>query len=306
MWSWNCSLHIYINAHLFVCFYLQFKCCTSFKSSFNLKEKKKKSQWWLQNENTTSGMLNDTSLGIVGTSIASVNILMTVVGILAVVLNGLLLIAMLRYRSTIFTSKGAYLIANLAIADLLTGLNSSRWGLQIAFPLPQAVNKALLSIWWTSIEASFLTILVMSLERYIAIVFPLKAHVWLSKTRTIKSCVAVWFIAALCGASIALSPLIVKFCLTIVLEITILVTTFLYYKILSKLRQERVVLMSMQSTGDRGHAQQQTRNFRGSTSWRRSWSCSWSSSSSPFCRTYLHCRFPSCDACSRSPTMTRN
>ena len=139
-------------------------------------------------ENTTGGMLNKTFPGIVGTNIKSYDVLMTVIGILGVVSNCLLLIAMVRYRSTIFTCKGAYLIANMAIADLLTGLNSSRWGLRITFQLPQALDKALFSIWWTSVEVSFLTILVMSMERYIAIVFPFKAQVWLSKTRTIKSC----------------------------------------------------------------------------------------------------------------------
>ena len=210
-------------------------------------------------ENTTGGMLNKTFPGIVGTSIKSYDVLMTVIGILAVVSNCLLLIAMVRYRCTIFTSKGAYLIANMAIADLLTGLNSSRWGLRITFQLPQALDKALFSIWWTSVEVSFLTILVMSLERYIAIVFPFKAQVWLSKARTIKSCVAVWLMAVLCGACIALSPLIVHVCLTIFFEITILVITFFYYKIIIKLRERRVILTSMQSTSiraTRSHADQ--------------------------------------------------
>ena len=200
-------------------------------------------------ENTTGGMLNHDFFGIFGTSITPVYILITVIGILTLVLNGLLLIAMVQYRSTIFTSKGAYLIANLAIADLLTGLNSSLWGLQIAFRLPQALKKAMLSILLTSLEASFLTILVMSLERYIAIVFPLKAQIWLSKRRTIKSCVAVWFIAALCGVCMALSRLIVRFCFTILFEITVLVTIFFYYKIVIKLRQRD---LDMQSTGARG------------------------------------------------------
>ena len=203
-------------------------------------------------ENTTDGMLNKTFPGIVGTSITSYHILTTIIGILGVVLNGSLLIAMVRYRSTIFTSKGAYLIANLAIADILTGLNSSLWGLRYALRLHQTINKAVFTILWTSIEASFLTILVMSLERYIAIVFPFKAQVWLSKTRTIKCFIAVWLISAMSGVCMELSHEIVTLCLSGVFEITVLVTMFFYYKIFMKLRQRRAFLTSIQPTGARG------------------------------------------------------
>ena len=197
--------------------------------------------------------MNHTFPGIVRTSITSHRIMTIVTGILAGISNGLLLIAMVRYRSTFSTSKGAYSIANLAIADLLTGLNSSLWGLNNAFRPPEALGEAIFSISWSSTEASFLTILVMSLERYIAIVFPFKAQVWLSKSRTIKSCVAIWFIAAVCDACMSLSLLIVQFCLTIVFQITILVTMFFNYKIVIKLRERRVILStSMQSSGARG------------------------------------------------------
>ena len=153
-------------------------------------------------ENTTGdvidAMLNSTAShgGIAETRLTWFDILTIVVGILAVVLNGSLLIVMVRYRSTIFTSKSAYLIANMAMADLLTALNSSLWSLKNTYKLPQVLTTATLSTFWTSVLASFLTIFVMSLERYIAIVFPFKAQVWLSKARTIISCITVWFIAA--------------------------------------------------------------------------------------------------------------
>ena len=208
-------------------------------------------------ENTTGdvidAMLNSTAShgGIAETRLTWFDILTIVVGILAVVLNGSLLIVMVRYRSTIFTSKSAYLIANMAMADLLTALNSSLWSLKNTYKLPQVLTTATLSTFWTSVLASFLTIFVMSLERYIAIVFPFKAQVWLSKTRTIKSCVAVWFIAVLCCACKIVFGEIVSFCLTTIFEITILVTMFFYYKIAIKLKQRRTFLTSMQQTGDR-------------------------------------------------------
>ena len=201
-----------------------------------------------------SAMFNNTAShgGITETRSMWFDILMLVIVILAVVLNGWLLIAMVRYRSTIFMSKGAYLVANLAIADVINGLNLSVLGLKNTFQLPEALTTAVSSIFWTSLVASFFTIFVMSLERYIAIVFPFKAQVWLSKTRTIKSCVAVWFIAALSCACMVVFGDNVSFCLTTIFEISILFTTFFYYKIAIKLKQRRTFLTSMQPTGDRG------------------------------------------------------
>ena len=145
-----------------------------------------------------SAMFNNTAShgGIAETRSMWFDVLMLVIGILAVVLNGLLLIAMVRYRSTIFMSKGAYLVANVTISDLINSLNSSVLGLKHTFQFPEALTTVILSIFWTSLYASFFTIFVMSLERYIAIVFPFKAQVWLSKARTIISCITVWFIAA--------------------------------------------------------------------------------------------------------------
>ena len=201
-----------------------------------------------------SAMFNNTAShgGIAETCPTWFDVLILVIGILAVVLNGFLLIAMVRYRSTIFKSKGAYLIANVAISDLINGLNSSILRLKYTFQIAEALTTAISSIFWTSLLASFFTIFVMSLERYIAIVFPFKAQVWLSKTRTIKSCVAVWLIAALCSAWEVVFGNIASFCLIFIFEITILVAMFLYYKIAIKLRQRRTFLTSMQPSGARG------------------------------------------------------
>ena len=46
------------------------------------------------------------------------DILTTIIGAMALLLNGLLLIAMVRNASKIFTSNGAYLVANVTVADL--------------------------------------------------------------------------------------------------------------------------------------------------------------------------------------------
>ena len=225
-----------------MCFHFQFK-YYMFQKQIQSQEEHKRKPGTMTIENGTvdvvSAMFNNTaSHGVIAeTSHMWFYVLMLVIGILAVVLNGLLLIAMVRYRSTIFMSKGAYLIANLAISDLVNGLNSSILGLTYKFQLPEALTTAISSIFFTSLVTSFFTIFVMTWERYIAIMFPFKAQVWLSKTRIIKSCVAVWFIAALCGACKGVFGEIVLFCLIFIFEITILVAIFLYYKIAITMRQ---------------------------------------------------------------------
>lgn len=170
------------------------------------------------------------------------DILTTIIGGMAVILNGLLLIAMIRNASEIFTSNGAYLVANVAIADLLTGLNSSLWGIKNSFMLSKRLRIASFSIFWTSIEASFLTIFIMSLERYIAILHPFKANLWLSKTRTIQSCILTWILSGLCGLFMAFYTETAPLFFALFFEITILVTCFLYYKIFIKLAERRQCL----------------------------------------------------------------
>lgn len=181
------------------------------------------------------------------------DILTTIIGAMALILNGLLLIAMLRNAGKIFTSNGAYLVANVTIADLLTGLNSSLWGIKESFMLSAPISTATLTIFWTTVQTSFLTIFIMSLERYIAILHPFKASRWLSKSRTIQSCILTWILSGLCGVSMIFYQEKSKLFLATLFEITILVTCFLYYKIFIKLAERRASL-PLQLNGNHGNS----------------------------------------------------
>ncbi|XP_046854153.1 melanocortin receptor 3-like [Xenia sp. Carnegie-2017] len=167
------------------------------------------------------------------------DILTTSIGLMAVILNGLLLIAMFRNTEKIFISNGAYLVANVAMADALTGINSSLWGIKTLF-LSKPARIVSMSIFWITIEASFLTIFIMCLERYIAIVYPFKANLWLSKRLTLYGCLLTWIISAVCGISIAFNKNTTQIVLAFFFEITIIVTCFLYLKIYFKLRERRL------------------------------------------------------------------
>ena len=181
------------------------------------------------------------------------DILTTIIGVMALTLNGLLLIAMVRNTGKIFTTNGAYLVANVTVADLLTGLNSSLWGIKESFLLSEPIRTATHTIFWITVEASFLTIFVMSLERYIAILHPFKAGRWLSKSRTIQSCILTWIVSGLCGLCMIFYAEKTRLFLACVFEITILVTCFLYYKIFIKLAERRACLPS-QLNGNHGNS----------------------------------------------------
>ncbi|XP_028406835.1 melanocortin receptor 3-like [Dendronephthya gigantea] len=160
---------------------------------------------------------------------------------------------MMLNASKIFTSNGAYLVANVAIADLLTGLNSSVWGMKRSFLLPRSGQNASFSILWTSIQASFLTIFIMSLERYIAIIYPFKANIFLSKTRTILGCIVAWVLSGVSGICMAYYKEKTQLFIALFFEITILVTCFLYCKIFIKLGERRDCL-PLQLSGNQGNS----------------------------------------------------
>ena len=181
------------------------------------------------------------------------DILTTIIGAMALLLNGLLLIAMVRNAGKIFTSNGAYLVANVTVADLLTGLNSSLWGIKKSFMRSEPIKIATMPFFWTTVQASFFTIFIMSLERYIAILHPFKAGRWLSKSRTIQSCILTWILSGLCGLCMIFYTEKMRLFLATLFEIIILVTCFLYYKIFIKLAERRASL-PLQLNGSHGNS----------------------------------------------------
>ena len=189
-------------------------------------------------------------------TIAFSDLLVIIVGILAVSFNGVLLIAMLRNKATIFTSNAAYLIANLAIADLLTGASAVRYGIVHIQIISTFVDSVLLSLFWTSIQVSLLTIFIMSLERYIAIVYPFKAEEWLTKKRTLQSIAVTWFLSCLSGVLRIFYDTIMMLSLSAFFELTVLVTMFFYYKIfvtLAKRKEQARDSLYSQRRGQRPH-----------------------------------------------------
>ena len=167
-----------------------------------------------------------------------VHSLVLTVGIASVIFNGALLIAMTFNSREVFSSLGSYFIYNLAIADFVTGVNSIIWAAEGFMPKPFSIktNMTLLTIFWITVQVAFFTIFVMSTERLIAIVFPFKATLLMSKKKTTIYCIAVWIFAIVCGGLINYKLEEVLLFLTIIFELVIVCIVIEYVQVFRQLR----------------------------------------------------------------------
>ncbi|XP_028406832.1 adrenocorticotropic hormone receptor-like [Dendronephthya gigantea] len=165
--------------------------------------------------------------------------LVVVIGVASVVFNGALLIVMTFNSKQVFASLGSYFIFNLAIADFVTGVNSIVWGIErLSTPgtFSKEAGMTLLTIFWITVQVSFFTIFVMSTERLVAIVFPFKAALLMSKKKTTVYCIAVWIFAIVCAGLMNFKINQVQLFLTILFEVIIICIAIEYYQVFRQLR----------------------------------------------------------------------
>lgn len=106
-------------------------------------------------------------------------------------------------------SSTNYYLFSLAVSDMLLlvlGLPQELWMLWQKYPFvlgeTWCVLRALFSE--TCTNASVLTITAFTVERYIAICYPLKAHTMSQLPRAIKTILVIWVIAAISSTPISL------------------------------------------------------------------------------------------------------
>ncbi|XP_070540741.1 QRFP-like peptide receptor [Ptychodera flava] len=102
-------------------------------------------------------------------------------------------------------SSTNYFLVNLSVADLLVLLVCMPVALLETYVikpwlLGEAMCKLVPFLEYSTAQASVLTLVFISMERYVAICHPLKAQYTITPGRSIKICVLIWLIA--CGASI--------------------------------------------------------------------------------------------------------
>ena len=123
----------------------------------------------------------------------------TVVGILAVVTNGLVLLAMMRYRR-LRTVTNCY-IGSLSVADMLVGLlvppllAVSKAGLPRNFYACVLINSLVL----VCVNISILSLFCVALDRYWAVVHPIARRKVATKGRALLIAAAMWVLGIFLG-----------------------------------------------------------------------------------------------------------
>ena len=121
--------------------------------------------------------------------------------ILAVLLNGLLLMSMIKERKKMFVTRISFLVANLALADFLCGF----FVIVLVQPIKElqifkhdTVSPIILPFCWTAYSVSFYTVLFMAIERFIILILPMTWSSILIIPRTAICIVCAWCLS-ICG-----------------------------------------------------------------------------------------------------------
>lgn len=83
--------------------------------------------------------------------------------------------------------------------------------------------KFQLSMIWTTIEASLMSLVFLSIERVVAVCYPLTCKIIVSVKRTIVTLCVIWIFACSCGVFITLDAIKTQFALTIVFEVCVVI-----------------------------------------------------------------------------------
>ena len=165
------------------------------------------------------------------------NVIIVSIGLFGTVNNGILLLIFLINPLKTFRSTSTYFIKSLTVADFVTSLMTIIWGFEV---IPsQGFLRAYLFIFWMSVQISFYLIFLMSIERYIAVHYPLKKQVIVTKERTLACIVIVCsFSAILAGLSeIEIIRKYVRFSLFSLFDVIVVCVSIVYIMIVVTLRK---------------------------------------------------------------------
>ena len=188
------------------------------------------------------------------TGVRGNEVLSYIFGILAIVLNGVLLASMYKKRKKIFVTRISFLVANLAFADCLNGLRL----IILSQPIKDIEYKsdALLLVQqplkWIGFCASILTIILMAAERLVIVTLPMEWSTLLTIPRTLLCILAVWFLSIGCGVAIHYRRYYVQFVICLIVEISalFLITTHIYIVWMLQRREIHRVVVNQNPSQD--------------------------------------------------------
>ena len=165
-------------------------------------------------------------------------ILKIIFGSLSILLNGFLLLAIGVERRKLFASRVTYLVANLALADFLMGvvLVFIIQPLEIHKRKP-ALKELELPLIWAAMLVSFLTLFLMSAERFVVVSLPMLWSSILTTRRTIIGIGIIWCLAIIGGIVVHFHNFKAFFAMIIVIEFCVVVFIIVHLYILRFLKK---------------------------------------------------------------------
>ena len=120
-----------------------------------------------------------------------------VIALLSVVLNGFLLLVLAKERKSFLHMRVTYYIINLGIADFLTGAVILFLVIAHVFQiaLTTSCENFLVLFNWITMQCSFYTLVLMSIDRLVIVLYSLSWSSILTVRRTMISIIAVWLVS---------------------------------------------------------------------------------------------------------------
>ena len=147
-----------------------------------------------------------------------------ILGSLSILLNGVLLMAIAVERRRLLVSRISYLVANLAVADFLIGVVLVFIFQPIKiYEKPRAIQDLEIPLSWGSNLVSFLTLFLMSAERFVVVALPTLWVSILTTRRTIIGICIIWCLAIIDGIVAHFHTKKTMFVTIIVMEVCVVV-----------------------------------------------------------------------------------
>ena len=176
--------------------------------------------------------------------------------ILGVLVNSLLLIIIIRDPLRILRKRGFLTITSLAIADLISNVGA----IGLCFydyraredPVNFWIVKPFYALAHTGFSASFLMLLLLSVEVYVITKYPLTAHLMLTKRRTIWIIIFMWLVSLLIASSNFWTsdyPFAVFAVVLSVLEIAVMAVIIFRVLVILNIRRNRREILQLMPEG---------------------------------------------------------
>jgi hypothetical protein len=119
------------------------------------------------------------------------------IALIAVILNGFLLLVLVKERKSFLHMRVTYYIMNLGIADFLTGLIILFLAMTRVFhiEIPSTCEDVMVILNWITMQCSFYTLVMMSIDRLVIVLYSLSWSNILTVRRTIISIITLWLVS---------------------------------------------------------------------------------------------------------------